>query len=231
MAASYSIRLATWAGWVAFVGIIAAFIVIPMAIAGQPPTSATDPAAVIAYFRHPEFALINGLIGMFVGVVAFLPFGWGLRAIVRSADDERSKAFGDLAFAFLVVALPVYVVSGSFGAMLVNASTGDPQVFATLFRWYDVLYNGAADVLEGAWIGAFSIAMLGGALPRWLAWLGIAVGVSRWIKAVAPFAMMPDAVAQVSGVLFAAWFLLTVVAVTRYAARPATTMATRPVAA
>ena len=231
MAASYSIRLAAWAGWIAFIGIVASFIVIPMAIAGQPPTSATGPAAAMAYFRHPEFALINGLIGMFVGVVAFLPFGWGLRAIVRSVEDARSRTLGDLAFAFLVVALPVYVVSGSFGAMLVDASTRDPQVFTTLFRWYDVLYNGAADVLEGAWIGAFSIAMLGGSLPRWLAWLGIAVGASRWIKALAPFASMPDAVAQVSGVLFAAWFLLTVVAVTRYAMRPPTAMDSRPVPA
>ena len=54
MSDSFPIKLGAAAGWIGFVGILAAFIVFPMALAGQPPTMNTDLPAVMAYFRHPE---------------------------------------------------------------------------------------------------------------------------------------------------------------------------------
>src|SRR5207247_1213069 len=84
---------------------------------------------------------------------------------------------------------------------------------------YDVMYDGGADVLEGAWIGAFSIAGLWSPLPRWVAWLGLAVAGSRWIKAFIPVAAVPEAVSPLSGVLFIVWFAAIVVVVTRAAMR------------
>ena len=222
MSSPFAIRLGAAAGWIGFLGITLAFIAIPMALAGQPPTAATDLPTAMAYFRHPEFALINGVIGVFVGVVAILPFGIALRTVLSDVADDRSRAFADLGLAVLLVAAPVYLISGSLGATLVQAADGDAGLFAILFRWYQVLYNGGADVLEGAWIGAFSLAMLGGAMPRWLAWLGIVLGVSRCVKAFAPFVTLPAAVELVSGVLFLAWFAATVIVLTRiaFAQRP-----------
>ena len=220
MSTPFALRLGAVAGWVGFVGITLGFIAIPMALAGQPPTMATDLPAAMAYFRHPEFALINGVLGVFVGVVAILPFGIALRAVLLDASDERTRTFADLGLAVLVVAAPVYLISGSLGATLVQAADGDPGLFAILFRWYEVLYNGGADVLEGAWIGAFSLAMLGASVPRWLAWLGIAVGFSRCVKAFAPFTSVPAGVELISGVLFLAWFLATVILLTRIAFAP-----------
>ncbi len=87
-----------------------------------------------------------------------------------------------------MVSVPVYIVSGTLGATLVQAADGDAATFATLFRLYEVTYDGAADVLEGTWILSFSIASFGGAFPRWLGWLGIALGLSRWVKATIPSA-------------------------------------------
>jgi hypothetical protein len=64
--------------------------------------------------------------------------------------------------------------------------------------------------------------MLNGSLPTWFGWLGVIVGVSRWIKAVAPFVALPDAVAAVGGLLFLIWFIAVVVALTRFALRSGT---------
>src|SRR6266404_3715702 len=97
----FAVRFGAVAGWIAVIGIFVGFIAIPMALAGQPPTMAADLPTAMAYFRHPEFALINGLIGVFVGVVAILPFGIALRAVLRDATDERTRAFADVGLAIL----------------------------------------------------------------------------------------------------------------------------------
>jgi len=219
MGASLEVRVGAVAGWISFIGVVVAFIAIPMALAGQPPTVNSDPAAVMAYFRHPEFALINGVLGVVFGIVAIVIFVYGLRSLLVAAGDARARLFADLGLLFVIVATPVYLVSGALGAMLVQASSGDPTTFASLFRFYDVMYDGGADILEGAWFGAFSIALLVSPLPRWIGWLGVLVLISRWIKAFIPVAPVPEAIIPVSGILFAAWFLAVVVLLTREARR------------
>jgi hypothetical protein len=219
--ASFEVRLAATTGWIGVVGIVVALIVIPMALAGQPPTVNTEPGAVMAYFRHPEFAIINGVLAVFVGVLTLVPFGYGLRSILLASEDRRARTFADLGMALLLVAAPIYLMSGALAAMLVQAADGDPATFATLFRLYDVLYDGGADVVEGAWIGAFSVAVLWSRLPGWVGWLGLVVMVGRWIKAFVPVAPVPELVSPIGGVLFIVWFFAIVVAVTREARRPA----------
>jgi hypothetical protein len=217
---TFEIRFGAVAGWLGLGGITLAFIVIPALIAGQPPTVNTSPAAVVAYFRHPEFAALNGVVGVFVGILTVVPFAFALRSVLRGAND-RARTFADVGLALVLVSAPVYVVSSALAAMLVQAATGDATMFATLFRLYDVLYDGGADVLEGAWIGAFSLAaILGGGLPRWIGWLGVAVALSRWVKAFVPVAPVPEIVIAISGVLFLGWFVAIVAALTRAAFRP-----------
>ncbi|GAC1663989.1 MAG: hypothetical protein NVS9B8_03710 [Candidatus Limnocylindrales bacterium] len=220
MRTSFEIRLGAAAGWIGLIGVFVAFIAIPTALAGQPPTVNTPLPDVMAYFRHPAFALINGVLGVFVGIVAIVPFGYALRSVLRSSSDPRARIFADYGFALLLVTAPVYLVSSALGAMLVQAANGDPATFASLFRLYDVMYDGGADVLEGAWIGAFSIAVLWSTLPRWVGWLGVIVMLSRWIKAFVPVAPVPEIVIPIGGVLFLAWFLAAVVVLTREARRP-----------
>jgi len=219
MYGSFEARLGAAAGWVSLIGVVTVFILIPMLVAGQPPTVNTEPAAVMAYFRHPEFALIDA-VGAFVGI-AILPFGYGLRSVLASRGDGRTRVLADLGLITLVVATPIYLVSNALAAMLVQAADGDPAMFTSLFRLYDVLYDSAGDVLEGAWIGAFSIATIWGPLPRWIGWLGIALAASRWVKAFIPVAAVPETIISISGLLFIAWFAAIVVALTRAAGRPA----------
>lgn len=219
MQSSIEVRLGSIAGWVALIGVVSLLIAIPMALAGQPPTVNSDPASVVAYFRHPELALINAALAPFVGV-ALVPFTYGLRSALRSGMSATSRTLADVGFALVLVTVPVYVLSSALGAALVQAAGGDTATFASLFRFYDLLYNAGADVLEGAWIGAFSLAILAGSLPRWLGWLGVAVMLARWIKAFVPVAPVPEIVVSIGGVLFLAWFLGIVVTLTREARRP-----------
>src|SRR2546423_5095587 len=54
---------------------------------------------------------------------------------------------------------------------------------------------------------------------RWIGWLGVAVALSRWIKAFVPVSGVPETIIPISGILFLAWFLAIVVALTRVAMR------------
>lgn len=219
MDARLDVKLGAIAGWIGFFGILIAFIAIPTALAGQPPTVNTDAAAVMAYFRHPEFVAINAVIGVFVGVLTIVVFGHGLRAALSAGQDPRARLMAELGLLLLVVTVPVYVISSAFGAMLVQAASGDAATFATLFRFYDLLYNGAADVLEGAWIGAFSAAILWSPLPKWIGWLGLIVMATRWIKAFIPVTGGPEAILPIGGIAFLIFFVAVVAALTRESRR------------
>lgn len=215
----FAIRLGAVAGWLALVGVVAGLVVIPTVIAGQPPTSYTELSAVRAYFAHPELAILLGFVSGFIAV-AFIPFGLGLRAAMSSGSD-RDRAFADVGLGLLVVAMGLNLVSGALGAALVDVAMRGGGELAPLFRFHEVMFNGLADVLEGGWVGAFSLAMLGGAMPRWVGWFGVALGLAHWVKALEPFIALPGAVDLIFGPLLVAWFLATVVALTRIALRSA----------
>ena len=144
----------------------------------------SHPAEVDAPQR--EFAALDGVVGVIVGIVALISFVCGLRAMIASVGDQKGRIFAHQGLSFVVVAAPVYLVSSALGAVLVQAASGDPATFATLFRLYNVMYEAGADILEGAWSGAFSLAILLSAQLRWLGWLGLIVAVLRWVKAFVP---------------------------------------------
>lgn len=214
----FAVRLGAGAGWLAFIGVVVGLILIPTVVAGQPPTPSTALSAVSAYYAHPELAAVLGLLSGFIAV-AFIVFGLGLRAAMMSAAGDRDRAFADVGMGLLVVAMTLNLVSGALGATLVDVAGRGAGELATIFRLHEVLFDGLADVLEGAWIGAFSLAMLGGAMPRWIGWLGVGLGLSRWVKALAPFVALPDPLAMASNLVLIAWLLATVVALTRSARR------------
>lgn len=214
----YITRLGAVAGWLGVGGVIAGLIVIPTVIAGQPPTAFTEPSAVQAYFAHPELAIIHGFVTGFIAL-AIVPFGLGLRAAVGTGSD-RDRAFADVGLGLLVVAMGINLVSGALGAALVDIATRGGELGPT-FRLHEVLYNGLADVLEGGWVAAFSLSMLGGAMPRWLGWFGVALGLAHWVKALEPFVQLTPAIDLAFGPLLGIWLVATVVALTRIAFRGA----------
>lgn len=211
----FGLRAAATCGWLAFLGVAVGLVALPMAIAGQPPNLTSGAADVRAYFAHSELAVINSLSPLIV--IAMIPFGLGLRNSLR-LNDDRARLAADAGLLALIVTAPLYVISSALGSTLVAAATGGWSTIDALFRLYEVLYDGGADFLEGAWVGAFSIAILGTPGGRWLGWLGIAVALSRWIKATGPVIALPDALALVGGVAFLVWFAWTVVWLTRQSA-------------
>lgn len=212
---SFPVRLGAAGGWLSLVGLVVGLIVLPAAIAGQPPSSASSAAQIQGYFSHAELGVLNGYLTGFVAV-GFVAFALGLRAVLREGS-ARDRALGDIGVALVVTAMGLNLVSGALVAALVFAATHGASDLAALVQLHDVIYDGLGDVLEGAWIGAFSVAMLGGSLPRWIGWYGIALALAHWAKALGPFISLPAATDMLFGILILVWFLATVVALTRIA--------------
>lgn len=214
----FSVRLGAAAGWLSLIGLVVGLIVLPAAIAGQPPSSSNTATEIQAYYKHSALALLNGYVTGFVAL-GFVVFALGLRTAIGAGSD-RDRTFADLGVALTIIAMSLNLVSGALVAALVDAAGRGSADLSQLARLHDVIYDGLGDVLEGGWIGAFSVAMLGGSLPRWIGWYGIALGFAHWVKAVGPFAAMPAALDILFGILILVWFLATVVALTQVARQP-----------
>ena len=215
MESRFTLRLGAIAGWIAFAGVVGGLTIVPMILAGQPPTIRTPLADVARYFGHSELITLYAVVGVAVAAVPIVPFGMGLREMT-GGSSPRAAAVAGMGFFLLVASIPLYVVSSALGAALASLAGVDASIFGPLHQVYELLYNGAADVLEGAWIGGFSVAMLLGTGPRWIGWLGVTLALSRFVKAFIPVtSLVPDAVSALSGLLFLAWFLAMVVALTR----------------
>lgn len=210
---SFPDRVGALAGWTSLLGVVVVLVILPTAIAGQPVTGTIDPGAIRAYFSHPELAFSLAYVNALI-VVAIVPFALALRRNLGST--QRAEFFANVGLVAIVVTAGLYLIQGALAAALITAVAGGFDV-VPVFRFYDVLYNGVADIWEGLWIGSFSAAILSGGsvFPRWVGWLGISLGALRWIKALGPFAAIPPALALISGVVFFLWFAMADVGLTR----------------
>jgi hypothetical protein len=197
-------QISTWgalAGVALVAGIVVFDVVIPMAIAGQRVSGSTDPAAISAYFRHPELA---GLVVLsFVSYLALVPFALALRLCLGS----REPWLAGIGFALALVELPLVFVKASIGSALVTivAAGGDPL---PLFRLWDVLYNSGVYAIEAGLVVSFSLATAGvSGFPRWLPAAGIAIGGLQVVNLASLFVGLPDALTLPGNLGFVVWVL------------------------
>lgn len=210
------VRIGAVAGWIFLIGVLVVLLILPTLIAGQPLSATVDADRIRTYFAHQELAPLIGLFPPFLSV-AVVTFGLALREVFRDRPGAHFYATGGLAF--LLVTSALYVTQAALAATLITLATTGGEEIVPVFRFYDVLYNNAADVLEGTWILGFSLAMLkSSTFPSWIGWVGVVVAVSRWAKAFAPFTgAFPDAILALLGVFLFVWLGATVIQLTRLA--------------
>jgi hypothetical protein len=196
-------RMASVAGLVTLLSIVAFEVVLPSAIVGATPLSGTvDRAAVAAWYDHRGLEVLLGL-GLFVVVLpAFVVFAVTIREL--SIDDRRARYLASLGSAFALAAVPVYILKSAIAAALVGivASGSDP---VPLFRVYDLAYNGAIYPLEAAYVLCLGLAVvtLGGG--AWLRWLSVGVATLQLLASFVLFLGVPSAVTLPGNLAFAAW--------------------------
>jgi hypothetical protein len=166
--------------WTALVGVafVALFVVITILFGdGQDATKKTAQEVINHYKDNKTQETIGGLL---VGVAAIVLLFWGgwLRRVLRAAEGEGG-ILSAVAFAGAIVFAGGAIVSGAIHLELADYSDNlevvNPLVFQTLnaFEWNNFLFF---PVGLGTLILASSIsAIRHGSMPKWLAWVGIAI--------------------------------------------------------
>ena len=193
-------RVGAWAGWLALIGILGYHLVL-VVLAGQRVSGTADLAAIKAYYGHSIIAVWG--VEQFLVLVPVAIFAVALRE--RLATSPSARLLTGVALAAVVAELPVIVTEIAAQAALVSAVQSG-EGMASLFRFWDVLYNSGAYVLEATWVLGFGLAMrTGHGFPRFMRWLSPLTAGLLGINVFAIWLGIPDAATLPSAFLLAAW--------------------------
>jgi len=193
-------RIGAWAGWLSLIGILGYHLALTV-LAGQRVSGTTDAAAIGAYYGHSVIAVAG--VEQFLVIVPVLVFAVALRETVATSPLARLAA--TVAVAAVVAESAVILIEIAAQAALVSAAqSGEPIV--GLFRFWDVLYNSGAYVLEATWVLAFGLAMRGlSVFPRGTLALSVITGALLAINVSAIWVGIPDAATLPSNVFLGLW--------------------------
>ena len=216
-------RAGSWAGWLSLIGILGYHVLLTI-VAGQRVSGTQDLTRIKAYYGQSVVAILG--VEQFLVVVPVAIFGVALWETLAFSPWRRLLT--GVALVALVVELPLIVIENAAQASLVTAVSAGEGV-AGLFRFWDVLYNSGAYVLEATWVLAFGLAMgAHPAFPRFMGWLSPLVAALLGVNVFAIWVGIPDAATLPSAFLLGAWIAGASLGLRRTAAPGPGTSAVQP---
>lgn len=215
-------RAGAIAGWILLAGILILQVVIPSVIAGQPVSGIADPAAIAAHYDHAE---LGSLVALgFLLVLPLVVFAVALRETLVAAGSARFTA--TLGLVFLIVEAPLILAQFALqGTLVTLATSGEPVL--PMFRFWDLLYNGAVYAIEAGVVVCFGLAAGGhAAFPRWLPAFGLVVGAIQIVNIGAVFGWIPAGATLIGNIGFAIWLGASSYGLTRVGREAAPSFAT-----
>jgi len=199
---SFAARLGAYAGWLSLAGIFGYHISLSI-VAGQRVSGTADAAAIAQYYRQPIIAQVS--IEQFIVLPIMFLFVFALREVCSGAGP-RARFYATLGLGMALAEIPVILSEISLQAALVTTATSGGDV-AGLFRFWDVLYNSGAYVLEASWLAFFGLALRDvAAFPRWLPRFSLIVAAAQVINMTAIWVGIPDTATLAGNLLLAVWF-------------------------
>lgn len=194
-------RAGAIAGWILLAGILVLQVAIPSAVAGQPISGITDPAAIAAHFDHAELGTLVAID--FLLVLPLVVFAVALRETLATVESARFLA--TLGLVFLAVEAPMILAQYALQGTLVTLAQAGEAVLPT-FRLWDLLYNGAVYAIEAGVVVSFGLAAgRHVAFPRWLPAFAVVVGLVQIVNIAAVFGWIPSGATLIGNIGFAVW--------------------------
>ena len=173
-----------WERWACASGIgFVVAVLAGFAMAPEPPKLSDPAASLAAYFsQHQSAILVQVLVAAGMGGVFLLWWLGSLRLHLRRHETDGGR-LSAVAFGSGLVGLAILIQVLAIRAALAFGLSGtvDPAVSKAIFA---VSYT--VDALNvfpiGALLVAASISALRSrALPAWIGWFGLSVGLARWV--------------------------------------------------
>lgn len=157
-------------------------------------------------------------VGVFqmLSAVALFIFAGSVTSMVRRADNESGTLF-TLTRAGGIAAAALLLVCGILGMVLVPVAVSGNLDLLSIVRNANFLTGGTLHVASlGIFIGAASLAARRRrALPRWLCWLGIVVGIVGLLSLASVFVYFANAFILLGRMLAFVWSIATGIALAR----------------
>ena len=158
--------------------------------AGRPEVDVA-PGEFVTYFGEGDAVILGSFLFM-LSIVFFLWFLGSLRAALRTAEGRVGRLSavaygGGLATAVLMMGLPSVSVLGALDVEHLS-----PQAAKTIFLVGDVFLYPAAMTAAVLVAATGLVALRTAALPRWLAWLSLALGLWLLIPPLGSAAGTPE---------------------------------------
>jgi hypothetical protein len=178
-------------------------IAVGIVLAGDQPDDSQSAAKAFSYWHDHQTKAVAAALLAHAAAVLFVFFGAGLRSALRSGEAEEAT-YSVIAFGGAVLTAAGFVIVGMVGLAATTAADHGAQDAV-----YAINQISAADWIP--FTAGLSVLMLaagiGGlrtlALPRWLSWVAIVLGVGFFTPVGAfGFLLVPFWVLAVSAVLY-----------------------------
>ena len=185
-------------------GIVAAVLLaVAVVLSGDRPDDSQTAAKALSYWDDHQTQEIASALIVHAAAALFVFFGAGLRSALRSGEAEEAT-YSVVAFGGAVLAAAGFVIAGMLGlAAATAASHGGQQAVYTINQLSAVDWipftAGLSVLMLAAGVGGLRTL----ALPRWLSWVAIVLGVGFFTPVGAfGFLLVPFWVIAVSVVLY-----------------------------
>lgn len=165
----------------------------------------TDPAEAVAFLvdNHVPLYIWNNIILIAFGIV-LVPFTLAVRDRLGDSPLSRVATVFGLIWSGVIIAAGM-ITNITFGTV-VDLHATDPEQAANVWTTLEVVRSGLGggnEVLGAVWVLGLSVAALAARVfPRWLNYLGLAMGVAGLATVIPPL----ESVGAVFGLGLIVWF-------------------------
>jgi hypothetical protein len=166
-----------WERWATLSGVFAVvFWILGVILISSKAKGDKGPEALASYHQHSDGILVGGLLWS-IGVLLFIWFLASLRSHFLAAEGQPGRlstlAFGGgIAAAVIAMLIPV---ADEVGAL--NKNDIDASGAAVLHHFSDAFFVATEYMLPVFFFSSAILALRHGALPKWLGWFSVLIGI------------------------------------------------------
>jgi uncharacterized membrane protein len=166
-----------WERWATLSGVLAVvFWILGVILISSKAKGDKGPEALASYHQHSDGILVGGLLSS-IGVLLFIWFLASLRSHYLATEGQPGRlstlAFGGgIAASVIAMLIPV---ADEVGAL--NKNDIDASGAAVLHHFSDAFFIATEYMLPVFFFSSAILALRHGALPKWLGWFSVLIGI------------------------------------------------------
>lgn len=132
---------------------------------------------ILAYYRGNENRILFGFVLFAIGTLLFIWFLGSLRRRLMLAEGGDGRVSAIAYGSGIATAVCLMLLNAPHAAAAISTDDLDPSAARALVSMGDAFFLGAEYLLPALLFAAAIVALRTGALPKWLGWLSVLIGV------------------------------------------------------